>query len=154
MAWQTAFSKWFVPAAPPRGKPNPAIAPQGVTNDPVGYSRNFGPGRGLYQTERVHAKSDGYLPSWKFVAPPGVGDAPQHVWTTYSLIPVSLDGPGDRPASYFRWKVPPLMQPFLMRYQGMAVDGGNFLMTGLYTPEPLSIVSPAVYSGAAPYGGG
>jgi hypothetical protein len=90
----------------------------------------------------AHGKADGYIPGWRFVPPPGIGDAPQHPYTTYSLIPFSVEGPGDEPATYFKnVNAPPIIQQFAMRQQGMGVTGGNLLMTGLYTPQPLD--SPA-----------
>jgi len=141
-----ALARWFNPAAPAIGEPDSGIAPRGV-NDPLGVAR-----AGAYQTESVHAKSDGYLPSWKLVLPPGFGDAPQHVWTTYALAPVSINGPGDVPASYFRTFVPPVWANFAMRFQGMPVEAGDLLMTGLYTPEPLAMPNPANWTGAAPIG--
>jgi hypothetical protein len=95
--------------------------------------------------EPVHAKTDGYLPSWKWKSPPGVGDAPQHVWTTWALIPFSVDGPGDKPATYLRSIQAPVVVNFAMRQQGMAVDGGNMLLTGLYTPQPMGSMNSSVY---------
>lgn len=139
-----ALSSFWKPAAPDVGANWPAVPPEGAPNDGLGMARS-----GQYQVEPVHSKSDGYLPSWAYRQPPGVGDAPQHVWTTYFLAPVSIDGPGDRPASYLRTiGPPPVIANFAMRWQGMGVDGGNFLMTGLYTPQPLESYSNDVYSGS------
>ena len=122
----------------------PEVPPEGAPNDKLGEAR-----RGAYQVEPVHPKADGYLPSWKFVMPPGVGDPPQHAWSTYSLAPVSINGPGDSPVTYLRSIGPPLtIANFAMRLQGMPVDGGTFLLTGLYTPQPLGSPSNDVYSGA------
>ncbi|MDR3449787.1 MAG: hypothetical protein P4M15_08625 [Alphaproteobacteria bacterium] len=132
-----------VGSAPPEATNDEGDSPSFGWNDPLGAARAAN-----YQVEPVHADSAGYLPSWKFHAPPGIGDAPQHVWATLALFPLCVDGPGDRPASYFRWKVPPIMANFAMRYQGMAVDGGNLLMTGLYVPDPLQQLSNDVYAGS------
>lgn len=143
MAFQ-GLGSWFTPAAPPIGTPDSTIPPvaDAPDNDPLGLARNP-----AYSVEPVHANVAGYLPTWKWVSPPGVGDAPQHVWSTFTLIPLSLDGPGDRPATFFRSILPPIWANFAMRWQGMPVDGGSFLMTGLYTPEPLQSLSNDIYNG-------
>ena len=79
----------------------------------------------------------GYTPQWRWVQPPGVGNAPQHIYDVYALVPVDNRGPGDNPVTFLRIGVEPVIQNFAMRMQGFAVDGGNFLMTGLYTPAPI-----------------
>ena len=143
---------WFQPAAPQIGTPNSDISPQaldpggdGYFEDALGQARG-GP-YGAYTLEPVHAKADGFLPSWVFRAPPGIGDAPQHVWSTWSLIPLAVDGPGDRPASYLKWFCPQTVANFAMRWQGMPVDGGSVLLTGLYTPQPMETMSQDIYGG-------
>jgi hypothetical protein len=107
---------------------------------------DLSPGGALSQSQPVHSKADGYLPSWKWVAPPGIGDALQHVFSTFTLIPFSVDGPGDRPVSFLRSLVPPTVANFAMRWQGMPVNGGSVLMTGLYAPQPLESPSNDVYA--------
>ena len=146
---ETLLSSWFAPAAPPVGMPDSAIIPEDdpYDNDPLSIARNP-----AYTVEPIHSKVDGYLPSWKWVSPPGVGDAPQHVYSTFTLIPLSVDGPGDRPVTFFRSILPPIWANFAMRWQGMAVDGGSMLLTGLYTPEPMSSMSSDIYNGAQNYG--
>jgi hypothetical protein len=138
-----AARSWFNPAAADVGAAQPQVPPMGAFNDPLGAAR-----AAAYQTEPVHAKSDGWLPSWRFKQPPGVGDAPQHVWATFSLYPLDIRGPGDNPVTYLRIGGPPIVANAALRYQGMAVEGGNFLLTGLYTPAPLESMSSGVYSGS------
>ena len=89
----------------------------------------------------------GYVPSWRFVQPPGVGDAPQHVFTTFCNIPLDWRGAGDNPASYLRSTCAPIWQNQVLINQGVPVAGGDLLLTGLYTPSPMT--SP----GNAPFGG-
>jgi hypothetical protein len=86
------------------------------------------------------AKDAGWKAQWAWHAPPGVGDAPQSVWQTYYLAPVdAMKGPGDLPRSQINTiNMNPQIQNFAMRYQGMAVQGGNILLTGLYTPAPIT----------------
>lgn len=104
-------------------------------------------GANISQILPLHDKEDGWSPSWRWVAPPGIGDAPQHVFTTYALAPISIEGPGDEPAAYLKIvNAPPIIQNFAMRWQGMPVQGGNFLMTGLYTPQPLDSLSNDQFS--------
>ena len=143
-----AFRSAFTPAAPGEqtndvGNTVPAAPPEGGWNDPLGASR-----APVYQAERFHVDHAGFEPAWRYVQPPGVGDAPQHAFATRVLAPVSLDGPGDRPASYFRWKVAPVVAHAAMRMQGMAVDGGGFMMTGLYVPQPLELAANDIYAGS------
>jgi hypothetical protein len=138
--------QWNDPSAIPEGYPFDPVTQVGQFSgiaSPIAY----GQGATLSQKQRVHGKEDGWHPSWIWVSPPGVGDAPQHVFATFTLIPLSVDGPGDRPASYLRSFLAPIVQNFAMRYQGMAVDGGAFLMTGLYTPQQLGSPSNDVFSG-------
>ena len=130
----------IIPEQDPQGAD--PTSPQSQANDPLGLAR-----QAAYNVEPVHAKSGGWLPSWKFVPPPGVGDAPQHVWTTFTLIPLSVDGPGDRPATYFRSLQPPVIANFAMRWQGMPVDGGSMLLTGLYAPQPMQSMNSDIYGG-------
>jgi hypothetical protein len=134
---------------------NSAI-PENYPFDPVSQAGSFaapvapvayGRGAPLSQKQVVHGKDEGWHPSWIWVAPPGIGDAPQHVFATFGLIPFSVDGPGDRPASYLRSYLAPIVQNFAMRYQGMPVDGGSFLMTGLYTPTQMGNPSNDVFPG-------
>jgi len=37
----------------------------------------------------------GYKPTWVWRAPPGIGDAPQFVWDTFTIPPSSVEGVGD-----------------------------------------------------------
>lgn len=140
-----ADPSFWTPVAPDVGNAWAMVPPAGAPNDGLGMARGT-----QVQTERVHAKSNGYLPKWSWVAPPGIGDAPQHVWQTYFLAPLDVvKGPGDMPATYFRDWQPPTFANFAMRWQGMAVDGGNLLMTGLYTPQPLESLSNDIFAGSS-----
>jgi hypothetical protein len=78
--------------------------------------------------------------TWQWHSPPGVGDAPQHVWTTYYLAPVdNIRGPGDMPISYINTaRINPTLWNFAMRQLGMPITGGNILLSGLYTPQPIT----------------
>jgi len=121
--------------------PSPTMTP-----DAAPAFGSLAPVGALSQVQPVHSKSSGYLPSWVFRAPPGFGDALQHVFATFTLIPFSVDGPGDRPVSYLRSLIPPTIANFAMRQQGMPVDGGSLLMTGLYVPQPLESPSNDIYA--------
>lgn len=111
------------------------VAPQGVTV-------------GATATLTTHDKANGYHPGWRWVSPPGVGDAPQHIYSTYALFPVAIEGPGDEPATYLKiTNAPPIIQNFAMRWQGIPVGGGNFLMTGLYTPQAMESPSNDQFAG-------
>lgn len=118
---------------------NPAKIPLGATwayNSPA-----FGHSTPLPYPPAVDPPSPagGYSSRWQWHAPPGMGDAPQHVWQTYYLAPISLMGPGDAPIGVINTtRMNPSIQNFAMRRQGFGVTGGNMLMSGLYTPEPLS----------------
>jgi hypothetical protein len=135
---------------------NDGIIPEGYPYDPITMSQGLiAPteyGNGVVSTVQPSgnpgAGLQGYAPSWKYVPPPGIGDAPQHVWSTFSLIPVSIDGPGDRPAGYLRSYLAPIVQNFRALYNGIPIEGGNFLLTGLYTPQPLTSPGYSAYAGA------
>jgi len=99
-------------------------------------------------SQALGANPAGYDPTWKFVAPPGFGDAPQHVFSTFTLIPLDIRGPGDNPFTYLRSFLAPNVQNFAMRYQGMPVQGGNFLFTSLYTPDPMQSPANDLFAGA------
>lgn len=131
----------------PEGYPFDPITQVGAWSSPT-QGVAFGNGAPVIQQDQVHGKSGGYLPAWLWVPPPGIGDAPQHVYSTFSLYPLSVDGPGDRPASFFRSILPPVIQAFAMRWQGMAVDGGSLLMTGLYTPDQLASPGNDLFAGS------
>lgn len=133
-------------SAVPFGFPADPVSSVGAYPAPISPV-NYGHGETISQLQRVHGKDGGWHPSWNWVAPPGIGDAPQHVFSTFTLIPFSVDGPGDRPASYLRSYFAPIVQNFAMRYQGMAVDGGSILMTGLYTPEQMGSPANDVFAG-------
>jgi hypothetical protein len=130
-------------ALPVTSAPFEGVNDGGTPVDALGAAR-----ASVYQAQPFHFKAGGFEPSWRFKQPPGVGDAPQHVYATQTLAPVSIEGPGDNPASYFRWKVPPVIANFAMRQQGMAVDGGSFLLTGLYVPQPLEMMTGDVFAGS------
>jgi hypothetical protein len=119
---------------------NPAKRPLGAL--PVQNFPRFGHGSPLPNPQPIQppGSSKGYASSWQWHTPPGVGDAPQHVWTTYYLAPVdNVRGPGDLPISFLNTaNMRPMIQNFSMRWQGMPVQGGNILLTGLYTPQPIS----------------
>jgi hypothetical protein len=127
----------------PEGYPYDPVTLGSFSAPPIAY----GVGVQTAQQDMVHGKTNGYLPGWHWVPPPGVGDAPQMVYDTFALFPLSVDGPGDRPATYFKSLQAPIIQNFAMRWQGMAVDGGNILMTGLYTPDQMASPSNDVFSG-------
>lgn len=137
---------WIDATAIPEGYPFDRITQAGKFASPVNPI-SYGAGGFTSQKQRVHGKDDGYLPSWNWVPPPGVGDAPQHVYATFALIPLSVDGAGDRPASYLRSVLPPIIQNFAMRWQGMGVDGGSILMTGLYTPQQMGNPGNDLFAG-------
>jgi len=94
----------------------------------------------------VMASGKGVNPSWKWVAPPGIGDAPQMVYTAFQLAPWSIDGAGDRPAAYLKSYQPPVVANFAMRWQGMPVGGGSVLLTGLYTPTPMASPTSGIFT--------
>lgn len=130
----------------------PNVLPEGYPYDPLTMNGGLIAPNGdagqpsQYQPSAV--KGAAWVPSWKFVPPPGYGDAPQHVWATLELIPFSIDGAGDRPVSYLRSFVAPIIQNFQMRFNGMPIEGGNLLLTGLYTPEPLTSLGLNGYAGS------
>jgi hypothetical protein len=137
-----AIINWFEDSAPPVGQPDADAIPEGSWYDPLGAAR-----AGHFTTDPVHTNEAGYLPSWKFVAPPGVGDAPQHVFSTWTAFPLSLDGPGDKPATYLRIGQQQTIANFAMRWQGIPAAGGNVLMTGLYTPMPMDSMANDITGG-------
>jgi hypothetical protein len=109
-------------------------------NDPLGDQQ-----AAAYHSERMNPDEAGYLPRWKWVAPPGIHDAPQWVWDVYNLIPFSLDGPWERPFSYLKTIGPSGEAAFAMRYQGMAVETGEPLMYGLTEPDPQQSPGNDIY---------
>ena len=125
---------------PDKGRQAIGIEPRSSYADPIGELARPG-----YETERIHGKSDGYLPKWKFVQPPGVGDAPQWVWDTFSLIPFDLNGPYDAPMAFLKTLQPFGLAPFAMRWQGMAIETGEPLMYGLTEPNPATSPGNDIY---------
>jgi hypothetical protein len=124
-----------------------AILPQGFTTDGwQGVNPHGETDHPDYRRDGFHpAAPDRYQPTWKFVAPPGVGDAPQHVYSTFALIPFDARGPGDNPVTYLRSVNPLQFQNFTIRQNGMPVAGGSLLLTGLYTPSPQNSPANAPY---------
>jgi hypothetical protein len=96
---------------------------------------------------RAYDHQYGYMPQWGWRQPPGVGDAPQFVWETYCLAPVSVDGPGDRPVSFLRSTLAPILQTLAVTYSGTPIFAGNMLLNGLYTPTPMGSPNNLVFSG-------
>jgi len=136
---------YWQPAAPEPGAPWLSAAPPfGGPDDPLGAASTQQSPVITVQTV-PDATGNGYQPSWGFVMPWGVGDAPQHPWGTRWLAPMDNRGPGDNPATFFKSLTKPIIANFAMRWQGMPVTGGSFLMTGLYTPAPLDAMSAAIY---------
>jgi hypothetical protein len=135
---------YWQPSAPEPGAPWLSSAPPfGVMDDPLGAaSTQQSP---VITVQPTGSPVPGYAPSWGFIMPWGVGDAPQHPWGTRWLAPMDNRGPGDNTTTFFRTFTPPIIQNFAMRWQGMAVNGGNLLMTGLYTPAPLDAMTAAIY---------
>jgi hypothetical protein len=135
---------YWQPSAPEPGMPWLSAAPPfGAMDDPLGAaSTGESP---VITVQNNGAVPGGYAPSWGFIMPWGVGDAPQHPWGTRWLAPMDNRGPGDNPATFFRSTLAPVIMNFAMRWQGMPVTGGNLLMTGLYTPAPLDAMSAAIY---------
>jgi hypothetical protein len=123
-----------------------AIVPQGYL-DAIGSGINpHGNVDTMTRADGFHPSApDKYYPSWKFVPPPGVGDAPQHVFSTFCLTPQDIRGPGDNPVTFLRTVQPPLWQNFAMRFNGMPVNGGGPQFTGLYAPSPQNSPANAPY---------
>jgi hypothetical protein len=102
--------------------------PQGVNSLPA--PSYIGPGAPTRTT---------YTPTWKWVAPPGIGDAPQQVWQTYWLAPYSLKGPGDNPADMRRSVQPaPVAVGFNATLFGQPVDGGQYMFRALSLQNPIA----------------
>lgn len=79
-----------------------------------------------------------YQSTWKWKAPPGIGDAPQQVWSTYWLAPQDFRGPGDVPMGVRACYQPtPSMQPYYATLFGRPVDGGSYLMRQLSANLPI-----------------
>lgn len=129
------------------GAPTDMVLPQSHNLDPIVSHPALNNGRGLTQLSTGASQGAGYIPTWGFVAPPGFGDAPQHTYTTYATIPVDTRGTGDNPATMLHSVQAPTYQNQVLINQGQPIQGGNLLLTGLYTPSPM--VSPT----NAPFGG-
>ncbi len=136
-AAQSALA-WFNPAAPDVGAPDSNIVPENSWFDPLAAARTA-----AYTHEHV---GPGYHSSWKFVAPPGFGDAPQHVFSTFTLIPLSVDGAGDRPRAYLSYLLPQSLQPLNLTDNGMAINSGVIQLRGLYDASQ-QLAASAVISG-------
>ena len=87
-------------------------------------------------------------PSWKWVAPPGVGDAPQHVYNTYALLPFNIQGPGDQPIAFLSDYVQPVWLDQHINLWGSPIYSGGFEMSPLWTPEPTANPSNQPFAGA------
>lgn len=131
----------YAPENPAPYRPSPGSQLSGRTpppDEPLPRSQSLaGGGRTI--------TGPGPYPTWRFVSPPGVGDAPQHVYTSIQLAPFSIDGPGDRPASYLRSFLAPVLQNFAVTKVGRPVEGGNLLLSGLYTPAPMASPNSVVF---------
>ena len=130
------FSKWPDPGNQEQG----AIEPIHSYADPLGEQQE-----GAYVSERMSEDFEGYLPSHKWVAPPGIRNAPQWVYNTLTLVPFSIDGPYDRPFSYLRSLEGSGETAFAMRWQGMAVETGQPIMYGLTEPDPQNSPGNDIY---------
>ncbi len=93
----------------------------------------------ISENQLVEVDKQGYAPQWKHMLPLGLMEfsALASVYDVYALAPVDNRGPGDNPITYLRIGDEPVLQNFAMRMQGIPVQGGNMLMTGLYTPTPI-----------------
>jgi hypothetical protein len=93
----------------------------------------------IQENQFVEVQKQGYAPQWKYIAPLGLQDnsALASIYDIYSLFPVDNRGPGDNPITYLQIGCEPVLQNFAMRMQGIPVQGGNMLLTGLYTPDPI-----------------
>lgn len=131
----------FQTSAPLRGVPDAQPLAAGTWFDPIGEQM-----ADVEQHEVVHGGHSGYTPSWIYRQVPGIGDAPQHVYATLALPPMSNIGAGDQPISFLRTIAPLSEQAFAMRYNGMPVPGGNFALTGLYAPQPMELLSNEIYA--------
>lgn len=89
-----------------------------------------------------------YAPTWKFVAPPGVGDAPQHVYNTFALIPFDICGPGDMPTSYLVSLQKPVVQDQYVNFSGYAINSGGFELSPLWAPEPVASPNNNPFAGS------
>ena len=134
------FNKLFGPWPDQGNQAATGIEPASHVADPLGEQQEP-----AYVSERMSEDYAGYLPDWKWVAPPGIRNAPQWVWNVFNLIPFSLDGPYDRPFSYLKTLSPSGETAFAMRWQGMAVETGEPIMYGLTDPDPQSSPGNDIY---------
>jgi hypothetical protein len=111
--------------------------PDGIAQpgDPQGINASHAPS---YSGPGAPARTT-YSPTWSWVAPPGIGDAPQQVWKTYWLAPYSMKGPGDNPMDMRRSLQPaPVASGFTATLFGQPVDGGQYLFRALSLQNPIT----------------
>ena len=91
-----------------------------------------------------------YAPSWNWVPPPGIGDAPQHVFNTFAIIPFNIEGPGDEPFQFLSHYQPmQVTQHLAVNRSGYPARSGDFALNPLWTPSPQVSRANDQYAGGA-----
>lgn len=99
---------------------------------PGGYEQS------AWTYHNTHGGPVGYIPGWRWVPPPGIGDGPQQVYTTLASTIFAADGPGDRPAGERRIFDAPVIVNYAITRFGFPISGGAFATTNLSDAKPVN----------------